>query len=291
MGNRGYNKGKVQISLLSVTGKVIRDNVHASFINQRVKSFSKQVTLSFKGRALTVSGLPAGPQGMYQVFFTPGTYRTKSVFLALFRSSAVIEEILFIDAGQATPKFPSFSTLKQKSKTRKITEMLDGTKYGGNEFNIMSDLPKAGLLNLCAKMSATTFHSGESVLNHVTQVQNIKPARIYAEVSEELLEKVRGDRAGFHAVDGGLHNFPRGWDRIKELGSFKTHDKAGNLQLTFATNARGKYLVDADIDDHQGVKHAFDVIQHGLTGKDTHPYNIHQILIFFQGVQPAYGLS
>jgi hypothetical protein len=63
----------------------------------------------------------------------------------------------------------------------------------------------------------------------------------------------------------------------------------GNLQLTFATNAQEQFAVDADLDDHQGIKHAFDVIKHKFSG-DTHPYDIHEVLVKFHGIDPGYRL-
>lgn len=77
----------------------------------------------------------------------------------------------------------------------------------------------------------------------------------------------------------------------EKVGSFKTFEKTGNLQLTFARNSAGKFLVDADVDDHQGIQHAFDVLKHKFTSKDTHPFDIHQILLFFQNIDPGYALG
>lgn len=67
-------------------------------------------------------------------------------------------------------------------------------------------------------------------------------------------------------------------------------DAAGNLQLTFARNVQGDLKADIDIDDHQGTEHAADVLKHKITSKDTHPYDIHEILIYFQGLDPGYQL-
>lgn len=50
-------------------------------------------------------------------------------------------------------------------------------------------------------------------------------------------------------------------------------------------------MADIDIDDHQGIAHAADVLKHKITGQDTHPFDIHQILIFFQGVDPGYEIN
>jgi len=102
---------------------------------------------------------------------------------------------------------------------------------------------------------------------------------------------------GDHMTLKGAPAFPQGnwqvtiilgWDRFKERGSYKTPDPTGNFQLTFATNAQEGLAIDADLDDHQGIEHAFDVIKHKLTGRDSHPYDIHQILVKFQNIDPGY---
>jgi hypothetical protein len=74
-------------------------------------------------------------------------------------------------------------------------------------------------------------------------------------------------------------------------GSFKTRDTAGNLQLTFARHPDGRMMADIDLDDHQGIAHAADVLRHKISGKDTHPYDIHNILVLFQNCDPGYSLA
>jgi len=62
------------------------------------------------------------------------------------------------------------------------------------------------------------------------------------------------------------------------------------MQLTFATNPAGEYLADIDLDDHSGLQHAADVLKHKITGKNTNPYDIHQVLVYFQQIDPGYRL-
>ena len=107
---------------------------------------------------------------------------------------------------------------------------------------------------------------------------------------------VWGDtRERYRSVSGALHEFPDPWEAIAERGSFKTPDRAGNLQVTFARSGaprnEGFHLVDADIDDHAGIQHVFDVLKHKITQSDTHPYDIHQILLYFQDLKPGYDLG
>ena len=46
----------------------------------------------------------------------------------------------------------------------------------------------------------------------------------------------------------------------------------------------------ADIDDAAGLEHLFQVLRNELTGRPTHPYDIHEILIKHQMLDPGYEL-
>ena len=76
-------------------------------------------------------------------------------------------------------------------------------------------------------------------------------------------------------------------------GSFKSRDRAGNLQLTFFASAAApiSFKIDADIDDANGLGHVFQVLSHWLTGGDTHPYDIHEILAYDQRLELPYDLA
>jgi hypothetical protein len=49
-------------------------------------------------------------------------------------------------------------------------------------------------------------------------------------------------------------------------------------------------MIDADIDDAQGIEHVFQVIRPILTGKNTNPYDVHEILLGYQKIDPMYRL-
>lgn len=87
-----------------------------------------------------------------------------------------------------------------------------------------------------------------------------------------------------------LHKFHEPWIAVSDQNSFKSRNAAGNIQLTFASNPAGESLADIDLDDHSGIQHATDVLKHKITNKNTDPYDIHQILIYFQGIDPGYRL-
>jgi len=91
-------------------------------------------------------------------------------------------------------------------------------------------------------------------------------------------------------VSGSLHTPPPGFGHA---GSFKTEEQYGNLQLTFFASLAAPltFKVDADIDDAKGLGHAFQVLRNWVTQGTTHPYDIHEILVFRQEVTLPYQLA
>ena len=126
----------------------------------------------------------------------------------------------------------------------------------------------------------------------VNDLYRIRGDRFFANVRldfrDQVKTAVRGER--FLKVDGGLHNPPTGYTLSD---SFKTTENYGNLQLTFfaSTTTPLEFRVDSDIDDAGGIGHVFQVVRNWLTGSQTHPYDIHQILAFHQALKPQYDLS
>ena len=49
----------------------------------------------------------------------------------------------------------------------------------------------------------------------------------------------------------------------------------------------GAFVADIDLDDHAGLEHAADVLKHKFSGKDTDPYDIHEILVHFHNIDPG----
>ena len=92
----------------------------------------------------------------------------------------------------------------------------------------------------------------------------------------------------FRQVPASLHTPQPGF---QNAGSYKTLDPYGNLQVTFFSNPMTLELkADIDIDDASGIQHAFQVAEHTITGGDTNPYDIHEILIYHQFLDPGYRL-
>jgi hypothetical protein len=148
----------------------------------------------------------------------------------------------------------------------------------------------AGLFNLHAKMNTTIFQNGKTVFSYVNSLTRIRGDRIFAFIQKDLRDEVKNAviTGQFSEVSGALHTPP---PNFIQAGSFKTSEQYGNLQLTFFSNPNTlDFIVDADIDDANGLQHIFQVAQNELTGSTTHPYDIHEILIYEQQIDPGYQL-
>jgi len=231
-----------------------------------------------------LTGIPAFPTGLWQIDINIKRFRFKSVFVDLpSNGERSIHETFFINPSEAAPVFPTANEISTLPKWRALAAALDPAGY-----DQLEPQEKAGVLNLFAKM---THPSTPDVFVDVIDIFKVKPARIYARVKPQLWQTVQQLPQRFQEQpDGGsLHKFLDNWTRLTDHASFKTPDAMGNLQLTFASNPQEEFAVDADLDDHQGLQHAFDVIKHKFSG-DTNPYDIHEVLLKFQGIDPGYEL-
>lgn len=267
------NTGSIYIDARMATGDPVK-GVTAEFLlyNHRLRSLDAVYRVKLQGAPVLLKDVPAFPFGSSDLVMQVERYRTKKRFVQVQPESALeLEEMFLLEPGTAKAKFPALTHPAFGALAMPAGEL--------------SELQKAGLLNIHAKLAALGLTEG------VEEIVEVRPARIFARVTGTLLEELRESQDVFSPASGISHKFPKGWRRIETLGSFKTRERQGNLQVTFAENADGQFLADIDVDDNQGIAHAFDVIGHTLTGADTHPYNIHQILVALQGIDPGYRLS
>lgn len=286
------NRSFVTVILADVRGKILQDTVDFKFYNVRLASERLQKEVALRGRVAKIQGLPAAPNGLAQVFITPQIYRYKSIFVNVpSDGTGLIHEIFFVDPAHARPKFPLFSDMQSQPRWARLMTLLSNSNITtAKAWNALEEQEKAGLLNLHCKMNATSIGGASVVTDLVQKVESFLPARIFCRVDPSLINLVSANTQVFHSVPGALHPFDPPWEAVEPENSWKTFDSAGNLQLTFATDGKGNFLADIDIDDHQGLEHAADVLKHTFTGKDTNPYDIHEILIFFQQLDPGYSL-
>jgi hypothetical protein len=282
-----FNTGRVILELKDAYGEFISDDVELRFRNLKLHSLDFLKNGHLTGAAFPLDGIPAFPTGNWQVDILTKKYRFKSVFVDLPSNGEFpIKETFFVNPAKVKPIFPTSADINRDVQWEALRNVLQSSTIVYAE---LSDSQKAGLLNLFAKMN---HESADNAWSDVSTVFDVKPARIFATVKRQLWEKVKSRPQRFHLEpdNGSMHVFGGGWTRLVEAASFKTPDRMGNLQLTFADDADQNLAVDADLDDHQGLQHAFDVIKHKFSG-DTNPYDIHDVLVKFHGIDPGYHFA
>lgn len=290
------NRADVTVNLKDVYGQGITDEVEITFYNQKVQSLNLRFNVKFKGKPAVLPGVPAFPTGLAEVFIKPKRYRYKSIFLNVIGGQDnSINEDLFVDPDHARPTLMDFDDLKAKVYGTELLRILEKSGIKKAAWNDLDKRNRATVLNLSAKMFHDKLKNGDSLISNVdTIVQKMLDKnhreRIYAIVNGNLLAALRKFPEQFRSVSGSLHKFFDDWTPVNQQNSFKSRNDTGNIQFTFATNPTGASLADIDLDDHTGIKHAADVLRHKITGANTNPYDLHQILVYFQGIDPGYRL-
>jgi hypothetical protein len=283
-------------------------NVHGQPVGERVDVFMKNQTLSDApalrnldvSRPVTVSGLNIFPNGIYSLEVDGLSYHAVSQFFRVPPNG---------DGGTVTitlpvnPKkvlrvnFPPFGAGTVPQKAWDLLSVSNNVlnfegKTGQNLYDSLDSIRKAGFFNLVAKANRTRFRAagdnGPTVLSFIQELLELRGDRFFARVAPGLPSETANSVHDelFHPVSELLHTPPPGF---QDTGSFKTFDEAGNLQLSFFGNAAGETRVDMDIDDAQGFGHIIQVVGNIFDGP-TNPYNIHEILIAAQELDPGYDL-
>lgn len=284
---------KLRLEVLDVYGKPIPEKVDV-MLRHRVLSQIKKKSAS-GSQKIDVPGLFGDPQGAYRLDVDAPSYQFLSDFITMKSSGIMpLTYILPIDPDKVKDvRFVAFSGLDASAAT--LLEASENVlsfvgKKGKALYDALDDDPirKAGMLNIFSKTAATVFGNGRSVLTYIQELRELRGDRFYAVVSKELREETKNsiDQGLFDDADQSLHHPPEGFSSAK---SFKTSDRYGNLQLTFFVKG-DEWVADIDIDDAGGLEHVFQVLRNKLSGRPTHPYNIHEILVKFQQLDPGYKL-
>jgi hypothetical protein len=191
-----------------------------------------------------------------------------------------------------SPSFPAYGELDPALRGLLEQSQLEGGSASGEAlYRGLDPLQTAGLLNVFAKMRRTRLPDGSRVSDYLTRIYRVRADRFFADVDVSLRDRAKSSESAglFREVNGKLHSPPPGFEPVD---SFKTSDPFGNLQLTFFARREGPlaFKLDADIDDANGILHLFQVLRNFLTGRPTHPYDIHEILVYNQALDPGYQL-
>jgi len=245
-------------------------------------------------KKLNIEGVDSSNGGRYQVQVFPTRYRPESLFLRIHEDETLKHTFVMVPDPDRVlhVDFPSYAELGDDLKSVLENSTVEGNedKKGEALYDALKDLRAAGLLNLYAKMKATIFDGGLDAFSFVTSLRRVRGERFFADVKRDFRDAVKNSLHShvFDEAPGSLHKPPPGY---KLDDSFKTPDDHGNLQVTFFRKEDAlEFIADVDIDGSKGLEHAFDVISHSITGKDSHPYDIHAILRKAQEIDTRYRL-
>jgi hypothetical protein len=288
-----HGKGRLELALVDVHHDPLEDKVDIT-LRHTVLSERAVVRDQDASAILEIPGLDATQGGIHSVLIFPTRHRPVSQFVTIDQDKTTSKIfVLPVDPGKvlriAAPEFEQLpNDLQGLLENSSKVEGLEG-KMGAGLYAALSNIQKGGLLNIYAKMQHTAFDNKRTVFSYVNSLHRIRGDRFFAEVDKNLRDTTINATADnlFHEVSGELHTPPPGF---VPASSYKTFDHYGNLQLTFFSNPETlAFIVDADIDDAQGIDHIFQVIGNVFKGA-TNPYDIHEILLEFQNIDPGYEL-
>jgi hypothetical protein len=290
------DNGKLKLQPVDVYGKRIQEKVDV-FLRHTKRSQN----LVFKGHdaAKTITGLFTSVEGPYRLSVDPPSYHRVTFFQNIKTSGVTEVPITFpVDASKVVSvNFPKHASLPKELRA----VLSNSSNVFGFENKTGSDLydaigvdnvKLAGVLNIACKTLATVFADGANVLSLVKELREVRGDRFFAVVERGLREEtINSLNTGlFHKAPGGLHHLPPSFVGFQPADSFKTNDAYGNLQLTFFQKG-DEFVADIDIDDAAGIEHVFQVLHNHFTGEPTHPYNIHEILVASQQLDPKYTFN
>jgi hypothetical protein len=286
-------KGNLLLEFLDVAGNKLADTVDVLLSHTVLSQTVDQRDFS-AAKKLRITKLDSTQGGVYRLRVFPLRHRPVSRFVTVKEDETVsLSLALPIRPDRVREvKFPEFAALGADLQQVLSASMVEGfgNQQGQALYQALDQFQRAGLLNIYAKMKVTKFADGDDVFSFVTSLTRLRGDRFFAKVNSALRDEVKNSQAGqlFHEVSGALHTPPPDFVLVD---SFKTFDPFGNLQLSFF-NKPGtlEFSVDADIDDAQGIEHITQVLDHALTGRDTNPFDIHEILLKTQHLNPGYDL-
>lgn len=283
--------GVLKLELLDARGRALTEPVDVTLFHQ--STGVRTVVRVPKASTARIKDLHPGPDGLYRVHVDPPSYLPVASFVNLPPSGDGLLSLRFpVDPNKVRPKFPKFTTLPPVARellTASDSVMQFEGRSGAALYDALDDARRAGMFNIATKAAHTGLSSGRTVLSYVQRIRELRGDRCFVVVPRELREEIKHSALSGHFFEApsGLHRPPDGFE---SAGSWKTPDNYGNLQVTFFASA-GEWVADIDIDDAGGLAHVFQVLRNHLTGRPTHPYDIQQILLLHQKLDPGYDLS
>ena len=287
------NRGNLILDFFDVYGERPDDRVDV-MLKHQVLNQSVHETNHATTKALRIAELDSTQGGTFNLQVFPLRRRPVSKFLRVFEDKTVRHAVVLpVDADRVTGiDAPEYDSLGADLKAVLEVSLVEGNedKRGADLYRALDAVQKAGLLNIYAKMKVTKLTDDRDTFSQVIAFNRIRGDGFFAKVAKDLRDAVKNSIAAnvFNEVSGALHTPPPGFVLTD---SFKTRDLYGDLQLTFfARPETSELLVEGCIDDAQGVEHIFHVLGPILTGGNTNPYDVHEILLEYQKIDPGYRL-
>lgn len=282
------NPPRLKLQLTDVGGRALAQPCDVTLRHQTTGRL--MVARVPRGRAF-ITGLSGAPDGVYRIEIDPASYFAAGSFVSMAASGITPLELTFpVDPAKVKRAvFPAFTELGADAR-RVLEEAKDVLGFAGLAgaalYDAFDDVRRAGFLNIIAKSVATPLTNSRPVASYLQRLSELRGDRFFVVTSQALREEVKNStRAGlFDEVSSLPHHPPAG---LEHAGSFKTPDHYANLQLTFFTNGTD-WTADVDIDDANGLGHVFQVLRNQLTNRPTHPYDIHELLLFHQKLDAGY---
>ncbi len=281
----------LRLALRDVHGELLQESALVRLRNLSTSAVTQVHSLA--GRVTSIRGLKGQPNGLHAVEVDPPGYLSSARFIDVRGSGPTEAEMVFaVDAARVRAvEFPDYADLPRDART--LLEHSANVRgfpglSGAALYDAFDDVRRAGLLNIAAKTRVTTPTPGVSVLSRLLELIDLRGDRCFCAVPQSLRDDTKNAAlAGlFKEADGSLHHFEDGYSLA---GSFKTPDRYGNLQMTFFASP-ARWVADIDIDDAAGIGHLFQVVRNEVTNRATSPYDIQQILIHHQSLDPMYRL-
>jgi hypothetical protein len=290
------NQTTLTLDFLDVYGNPLKDRVDISLRHTVLMSVSYQFKNRDGSKQLSINGIDFSQGGRYELFISTLKHNTVHQFVRVFEGKETRRALPFpVRPGKVTGiRAPSYNALPDNLKGVLQNSDIEGFPglHSADLYQALDDPRKAGLLNIYAKMSETVFKKPEprNTFSYVSGLTRLRGDRFFAKVQKELRDEVKNSQA-YHLFDsqpGIKHTPPPGYILID---SYKTKEHYGNLQLTFFNKPDTlDFIADVDIDDARGIEHIFQVVDHIVTGNQTNPYDIHEILLGYQKIDPNYTL-
>jgi hypothetical protein len=283
------------ISLTDVYGEALANPARVRVCHPALAAC---LNLETTEKETTANDLPAGLKKPYSIVVVADGYNdfSDNVFIEQKKAASLqarmemdtddVTHIVFKDYRALPAPWQSFL---ERSSHVAGHEGLQGERL----YNALAPAEKAVVLNIMAKSAATVLADGSNILESLGQIVTIEAERIITKASPAMQQKAEANIAPSQAFykrspfTSGFHVTPAGY---KKVGSYKTHDAKGNLDIELYENRDG-FLAEIDIDEDEGLAHWKEVVRNTIKGKYTNPVTVSQILAEYQDIDTLYRPS